>query len=269
MPARKEKRRKLMNKELSILLPAMRAAGSAVLHLQKTGFGVERKANNDLVTEADLLVNDMIMTKLAENFPDDGCLSEESKDHPARLSKQRVWIIDPIDGTIEFANGVPEYAISIALVENSQPILAAIYNPATEEMFHAIKNHGAWLNDQPLACIKEPAQDFLLLASRSEYKRGEWSRYEKQHRIQQIGSIAYKMALVAAGRAHATFSLGPKNEWDVAAGTLLVTEAGGLVSDKYQQPLLFNQSQVLLNSVIATAASCHAQIFALIGSEEK
>ena len=255
-----------MNNETKVLLQAMRSAGNAILQLQRTGFTVEKKANNDLVTQADLVANDMITAFISEHFPEDGWLSEESKDHPARLAKKRVWVIDPIDGTIEFAKGLPEYAISVALVEEGAPIVAAVFNPATDEMFHAVKSEGAWLNDVRIHCDDGSPKQLVLLASRSEYKRGEWQIYEKHHHVQQIGSIAYKLALLAAGRAHATFSLGPKNEWDIAAGVLLVTEAGGRVSDKHRQTLLFNQPNVLQNSIVASAASCHERIFALLGA---
>jgi myo-inositol-1(or 4)-monophosphatase len=254
-----------MDNETRVLLQAMRTAGDAILHLQRTGFTVETKTNRDLVTQADLLANDIITAHLGKHFPDDGCLSEESKDDLARLSKKRVWIIDPIDGTIEFAKGLPEYAISVALVENNEPIVAAIFNPATNELFHAVKGKGAWLHDQRIHCDEESPSQLRLLASRSEYQRGEWASYEPHHCVQQIGSIAYKLALVAAGFAHATFSLGPKNEWDVVAGVLLVKEAGGVVSDKHKQALLFNQRNVLQDSIVATTASSEERIFALLG----
>jgi myo-inositol-1(or 4)-monophosphatase len=253
-----------MDKEINILLDAMRAAGDAVLQLQNKGFSVERKANNDLVTQADLLVNEMIAKTISSHFPNDGWLSEESCDHPLRLTKERVWVIDPIDGTIEFAKGTPEYAISVALVINSEPVVAAVFNPAKKELFHAQKNRGAWLNGNPIRCDEKLSEKLLLLASRSEYKRGEWQSYEKYHQVQQVGSIAYKLALVAAGKAHATFSLGPKNEWDVAAGVLLVREAGGVVSDQYQRRLLFNQPNVLQDSIVATSSHCHERVFNLI-----
>ena len=225
-----------MDKEINVLLDAIRVAGASVLQLQNMGFTVERKANNDLVTQADLLVNEMITTIISSHFPKDGWLSEESCDNPERLTKQRVWVIDPIDGTIEFASGIPEYAISVALVEAGEPIVAAVFNPATNELFHAQKGRGVWLNEQPVKCDERPAKKLLLLASRSEYKRGEWQPYEMQHQVQPVGSIAYKLAMVAAGLAHATFSLAQK---PIGHCSRRVTcqRSGWVISDQHQRPL--------------------------------
>jgi len=240
--------------ELEVMLQAVNEAGQAILKLQQSGFTIDHKANNDLVTEADLLANEIITNRVAKAFPADGWLSEETADNLERLNKQRVWILDPIDGTIEFAKGVPEYGISLALVENGEPILAAVFNPATAELFHAIKDQGAWLNGERIYCNQTTTDKPILLASRSEYKRGEWAQFEAAHKVKQVGSIAYKLALVASGKAHATWSLGPKNEWDIAAGVLLVAEAGGIVSDKNKQAFRFNQQNVLVNGVVASSA---------------
>jgi myo-inositol-1(or 4)-monophosphatase len=251
--------------EQGVLLLAMREAGAAIIRLQRSGFSIEKKANQDIVTQADVLANEIIKSRLMMAFPEDGWLSEENHDDMNRLSQRRVWIIDPIDGTKEFAAGVPEYAISVALVANGVPILASVYNPATDELYHASKDRGAWGGKSRLHCANSTsARDILLLASRSEHARGEWGRFEKVYRVQQMGSIAYKLALVAAGRAHGTFSLGPKNEWDIAAGVLLVTEAGGIVTDKNRQEIQFNRRQVLVDGIVATTADTNNDIFALI-----
>lgn len=253
-----------MRNEATVLLKAVREAGQEIVRLQSAGFSVSRKANNDLVTQADLLANDILKSQLMTHYPDDGWLSEESVDDVRRLSCKRVWIVDPMDGTKEYAHGVPEYAVSVALVENGVPVVAAVYNPAVDEMFHAVKGEGAWLNQQPIHCISSNAGDVLLLASRSEYARGEWDKFLGQCKVEQVGSIAYKLALVAAGRAHGTFSLGPKNEWDIAAGVLLVTEAGGVVTDQQHQQRVFNQKNVLVPGIVATAVGWNEKVFALI-----
>lgn len=249
---------------MDILLQATRSAGAAILKLQVEGFSVARKENRDLVTQADLLANEILRSMLTEHFPAYGWLSEETVDDKGRLDCQYVWVVDPIDGTIEFTHGIPEYAISVALVKNGTPVVAVVFNPASNELFHAVKGKGAWLNNKKLVCNETPSNDFLLLASRSEYKRGEWEAFEVNHRVKVVGSIAYKLALVAAGYAHATFSLSPKNEWDIAAGTLLVLEAGGVVTDKNKKPFLFNQENVLVDGIVASAANISNDIFQLI-----
>ena len=255
-----------MINEIQVLLDSIQAAGAAILDVRKSGFSVSTKSNNDIVTKADLLANDILKSQLTSAFPGYGWLSEESVDDNERLACERVWVVDPIDGTREFATHIPEYAVSVALVERGAPVLAAIFNPATDELFHAAKGLGAFLNKTKIFCQETSVDDILLLASRSEYKRGEWNKFQLVHKVKQVGSIAYKLALIAAGHAQATFSLGPKNEWDIAAGTLLVTEAGGVVSDKQKELLMFNRSQVKVNGVVATTSGSNNQIFNLINS---
>ena len=256
-----------MEHETTILLAAVQEAGQAITSLQKQGFSISRKANNDLLTQADLLANQILKKALTTTFPNIGWLSEECADDVARLACNRVWIVDPIDGTIEFAHGVPEYGISVALVEHGLPILAAVYNPATNELFHAIKGKGAWLNEKSISCCRaEPDKKMILLASRSEYGRGEWDSYQRDYEVKQVGSIAYKLALIAAGRGHATFSLGLKNEWDIAAGVLLVQEAGGIVTDRHRQAIRFNQEKTLVPGIVATIAEFNDAIFAAINA---
>lgn len=253
-----------MHKLIDHLLGAMREAGSAIEQLQATGFSIETKANNDIVTKADLLADEILKDRLLKPFPDYGWLSEESVDNAERLNRQYIWIVDPIDGTKEYATHVPEYAISVALVEYGKPVLASVFNPATGELFHAVRGEGAWLNGVKLDCRSMSAEDVLLLASRSEYKRGEWQVYENVYEVKQVGSIAYKLALIAAGKAHGTFSLGPKNEWDIAAGVLIAEEAGAIVSDKHKKPFLFNQKNVLVDGVVALVPNVNQAVFALI-----
>lgn len=253
-----------LEEEKNILLTAMREAGAAVRKLQQTQLEIKNKANNDIVTEADLRANDILKEALLGAFPEDGWLSEETVDDAKRLTCQRVWIVDPIDGTREYAAGVAEYAVSVALIEQGVPVLASVYNPATHELFYALKGVGAWLNEKKIVCDAPRKEKMRLLASRSEYRRGEWARFEQSCEVVQIGSIAYKLALLAAGRAHATFSLGPKSEWDIAAGVLLVQEAGGEVCDKTRQPFVFNNKNIKVNGIVAVATSVSDAVFSLI-----
>lgn len=251
--------------EINVLVDAVREAGAAILQMQEMGFSIEKKANNDIVTQADLLANNILRSRLSSEFPTYGWLSEESCDDHERLQCEKVWVVDPIDGTKEFATHIPEYAISVALVESGMPIVACVYNPASDEFFHASKDEGAWLNGEPMQCASPVSQqETLLLASRSEYQRGEWARFERLYTVKVVGSIAYKLARVAAGKAQATFSLGPKNEWDIAAGVLLVSEAGGVVTDVRGETFLFNRERVLVDGIVASEASVSDVIFDMI-----
>ncbi len=254
-----------MSDEVNVLLRAMREAGDIILAIQREGFSVERKENNDPVTIADRQANDVLKAALMGSFPSDGWLSEETVDDRRRLEAERVWVVDPIDGTIEYTKSIPEYAVSVALVERGEPVLSAVYNPATGELFHAIKGKGAWLNDVRITCEKAACQHkLILLASRSEDKRGEWNRFKQQHDVRVVGSIAYKLALVAAGKADATFSLGPKSEWDIAAGVLLVNEAGGFAANQKRRAFTFNQHNVLVDGVVGTAGDISDAVYAMI-----
>ena len=251
-------------RETEILLDAIQEAGSSIVKLQEHPIETTYKSNNDPLTAADLLANDILKKYLIGSFPHDGWLSEETVDDHARLTSQRIWIVDPIDGTKEFVKKIPEYSISVALVENGTPILSAVFNPMTRELFHAVKNQGAWLNGKPIHCDCRYDGKLKILASRTEMADGVWSHFMKDSEVKAVGSIAYKLALVAAGMAHSTFSLGPKSEWDIAAGVLLVQEAGGIVTDKSYRPFVFNQKNIRVNGIIACTKGTYPIIHDLI-----
>jgi myo-inositol-1(or 4)-monophosphatase len=252
-----------MDKCLSILADAVREAGLAIAEMRKQGVTVSRKINNDVLTHADLCANQILKARLSDAYPEYGWLSEESIDDAVRLQSRLVWVVDPIDGTREYVEGVPEYAVSAALVECGTPILACVFNPETDELFTAQQGAGVFLNGRRVQCKQSSQERLVLLASRSECNRGEWERFSHEM-VQPVGSIAYKLALVAAGFADATFSLSPKSEWDIAAGVLLVTEAGGVVTDKARLPFAFNQANVIVNGIIASSFHAARRVMAVI-----
>jgi myo-inositol-1(or 4)-monophosphatase len=231
---------------------AMCDAGKAIIKISKQEFDVKQKRNLDPVTSADLEANRILKETLTTQFPEYGWLSEETRDNYKRLNMNRLWIVDPIDGTKEFIEQIPEFSISVALVEKGEPIMGGVYNPSTQEMFTAIKNEGSYLDNHIIKANHPLGQKPKILASRSEMKRGEFNSFEKIAEIKPMGSIAYKLALIAAGQADATFSLSPKNEWDIVAGILLVKEAQGYVSDKKWKSFTFNQKDTLVNSIVAS-----------------
>jgi myo-inositol-1(or 4)-monophosphatase len=239
------------NHELEVLRKAVRQAGQQALKLAAEGFETHIKKDRSPVTTADLAVNQILHEVLLTAFPHDAWLSEETPDDPRRLENKRVWIIDPIDGTKYFMRGVPQYAISVALVESHQPVVAAVYNPATDELFSAVRGMGAWLNGQPIHVT--PARDGrpLILVNPPALERGVFRAIEAAAECRPMGSIAYTLALVSAGRADATLNLDGLNEWDVAGGVLLIEEAGGTVMDRNGSPLLFNQSKTTIRGILA------------------
>ncbi len=255
--------------ELEILVKASKRASTELLALAKKGFKKTFKKNDDPVTTGDLLVNTILQEELFNNFPDIAILSEETKDDFKRLENDKVWIIDPIDGTKEFVGQIPDYSISVALVENGVSQIGLVHNPMRNELFTAIKGYGAFLNNEQIHVKPEIDSKLTFLASRSEIKRGEWEIFENEANVIPVGSIAYKLAMVAAGRADATFSLGPKNEWDIASGCLLIEEAGGIASDSYGESFIFNQKNTLVNSIVGTSKVASKKVFELINKMRK
>lgn len=259
--------------ELHTVLKAAREitleAGTAIRGYFKHSYEVRDKSYDNPVTTADLAADRILREGLTAAFPDYGWLSEETVDDPTRLSRSRVWVVDPIDGTKEFIMGIPEFAISVALVEAGQVVLGIVYNPATQEMFHAVRDGGAFLNDAPMrVSAREQVSGARVPASRSECKRGEFEPFATTFEITPTGSIAYKMALIASGQGDATWSRGPKHEWDVCGGALLVEEAGGRVTDLACQPYRFNQPRPKVNGVVATNGALHDEVMALVSAAQ-
>ena len=187
---------------------------------------------------------------------EEGWLSEEGVDDLSRLQKRRVWIVDPLDGTREFVAGVPEFCISIAMVEDGRAVAGGVCNPVTNEVFIGSLEAGITYNGQPAqASRRTELAGADILASRSEMRRGEWKKFSKAgFNIRPMGSVAYKLALVAAGLADATFTLVSKHEWDVAGGAALVESAGGKVRMLNGERLHCNNRSVLISGLLACGA---------------
>ncbi len=196
----------------------------------------------------------------------EGWLSEESVDDPIRLQRSRVWVVDPLDGTREFVKGIPEFCASIGFVENGRPVAGGIYNPATEETFLGSIDSGVTYNGKPArASQRNTLEGALILASRSEVKRGEWKAFENTaFKIRPMGSVAYKLALVSAGLADVTFTLTPKNEWDVVAGAALAQSGGGFVSTLERTTLTANRRDPLLSGLLACGPFLRDELLALV-----
>ncbi len=253
-----------VDREKQALEQCIREAGRVVYQMAREGFETARKANQDPVTTADLAADRILREGLLAACPGTEWLSEETRDRPERLAAERVWIVDPIDGTKEFVSGIPEYAVSVALVERGTPILGAVFNPATDELYLAARGQGVTRNGQAVRSDRPLPDKPVILASRSEVKRGEWDIFRPLAEIRICGSIAYKLALVAAAQADSTFSLGPKNEWDIAAGILLVMEAGGYSADKAGKPYVLNQANTLVNGIVASTRSARELTIELV-----
>ena len=243
--------------ELRIVTEAIRAAGAEALRFASDGFEVHIKPDRSPVTSADLAVNGILEGRLRKAFPDDGWLSEESPDDPARLEKARVWVIDPIDGTKAFIRREPEFCISVALIEAGHPVVAAIFNPSTDELFSARRGGGLFFNDEPAAWPEHSANPNPVIAlSPWEDEAGRFTSLGIHAASRPMRSIAWALALAAGGRIQAVATFEPENEWDVAAGTLLIEETGGTITDGSGQRLEFNRPNPCYRGIIATHPAC-------------
>ena len=259
-----------LDREKTTAISAAQAAGAVIRAVYETNYRVDYKHNDSPVTVADHEANHKIHQIIHRAFPHDGWLSEETTDSPARLSKRRVWVVDPLDGTKEFIDKIPEFAVSIGLIEEGRPILGVIYYPALDELIWAVCGRGAWgrtgatndtrLHVSPTARLAEAT----VLSSRSETKRGEWKPFQSLFRAQPAGGMAHKLATVAKGEADATFTLVPKNEWDLCAGVVLIEEAGGMLTTLGGRPVVFNQATTLLQGLVASNRRLHPQLMAVV-----
>jgi myo-inositol-1(or 4)-monophosphatase len=225
-----------------------------------------KPSDGSLVTEADRCVNRALRVSLLRG--EEGWLSEEDTDDLERVRKKRVWVVDPLDGTREFIAGIPEWAISVAMVEDGRAIAGGICNPATGEVFIGCKETGVIYNGTPAqASRKHCLEGAVVLASRTEVERGEWACYERaRFAVRPTGSIAYKLARVAVGLADATWTFDGRNEWDIAGGVALVEAAGGYVQFLPNFRPSFNKKSTRLPGLFACGPFLRDQVAALLAS---
>jgi myo-inositol-1(or 4)-monophosphatase len=237
--------------ELAVAEQAARDAGVAVMGLFKGKFDVREKSKNNPVTTADLEANRIIHESIQKNFPNDGWLSEEDPDDAQRLSLSRVWVVDPIDGTKEFIEGVPQFAISIGLVVDGRPQVAIVFNPAKERFYQAVAGQGAFLNGAAIRVTgRNEIDGAQLLVSRSEPQK-RFQVFVDRCALRPVGSIAYRLAKVAGGDGDGTLTFRNIHEWDICAGVLIVEEAGGKAVDGDGNLMMFNRQQAKHKGVVA------------------
>jgi myo-inositol-1(or 4)-monophosphatase len=245
---------------------ALNAASQVLSRFTPGEIEYEYKIGHDPVTEADRAVDEVLRKNLLRDG--EGWLSEESVDDLTRLERSRVWVVDPLDGTREFVAGIPEFCVSVALVENGKPVAGGICNPATQETFIGSLETGVTYNGKPAhPSLREGLEGALVLASRSEVKRGEWEAFSNgAFRVRPMGSVAYKLALVSAGLADVTFTLTPKHEWDVAAGAALVLSSGGFVQTLENAELRCNRRKPLLSGLLACGPFLRDDLVSLVNN---
>jgi len=228
-------------------------AGRFAIKLWDTDFRRWEKSPGNPVCAVDLEVDGMLRYRLGELLPDAGWLSEETIDNAARLDAERIWVVDPIDGTRDYLRGRPGWAVSIALVENGRPVIGVLDAPARQEVWTAQAGAGAFRNGVRLRA-----------AERSDLAgaRVPADQLPKVDRdltmVAKPNSIALRIAMVAAGEADLLATIRWGNEWDIAAAVLLAEEAGAAVSDAFGRPLAFNTPKAQAFGVLASAPGIHA-----------
>jgi len=242
--------------ELACALAAASEAGEILARYFAAGeSGWQKTADervDDPVTRADLEADTAIRRQIRERFPDDAIVTEEADDVTG-AEGARTWIVDPMDGTREFVDGIPEFAVSIALVEAGEPIVAVIANPLASITVCATRGGGCWRDGVRVAVSDcQDIERATAIASRSETKRGDWDDITDWFaEIRTMGSIAWKLSAVACAVGDLNISVRPKHSWDVCAGDLLVREAGGVYFDREGIPANYRDPHQILPGRIA------------------
>jgi len=226
--------------------------GAAILQahsLRRSDLIIDKKARNDLVSQADRDAEAAIIEHLRESTPDFGIVAEETG---GQTSGAATWYIDPLDGTTNFLHGIPHYAVSVGLIahagttvegsaplEHDTPVIGVVYDPNREELFTAVYGVGSWLNEHRLSCSQTESFSEALLATgfpfrdfsfAEEYMPTLHAALPDTRGVRRMGSAALDLAWVACGRYDGYWEMGLA-PWDVAAGTLIVREAGGIAQD--------------------------------------
>ena len=243
--------------DLKLLEDTVREAG----HIARKYYGGDykrwSKEGGSPVTEADLAVNKYLCDHLTAARPAYGWLSEENTDDPARLSRRNVFIIDPIDGTIAFLKNRPHFTICAAIVAEGRPCCGVVYNPVKQELYSARQGAGAHCNGLTIQVEeRKELEGCAMLGDPSQLTRAPWPPMHVQNR----NSVAYRLALVADGTADASVSLTSKRDWDLAAADIILSEAGGRLTDASGAVLIYNRPVTLQSSLVAANPELHTAI---------
>jgi len=238
--------------ELDVAVRLARQAGNLIMCHYRTGLAVDHKAGDEPVTAADHAADDLISAGLRAAFPDDGLLTEESEDDLSRLEKERVWIVDPLDGTTEFITETGEFAVQIALTKQGAPVLGVVYQPPNDHLYYALQGRGAYqVNDGRATRLRvssalDPAK-MCLVASRSHYS--DFLEAARQtfgiQKVKRMGSVGLKVGVVARGLCDLYLATNVAKEWDICAPHALMLEAGGVLTDLCGEPLVYNKAEIV------------------------
>jgi 3'(2'), 5'-bisphosphate nucleotidase len=259
--------------ELSIACELARAAGAAILEHYEGPLNIKQKNYDDdtePVTQADMIANELIVTGLKREFPNDGILAEESVDTKRRLEKSRVWMVDPLDGTNGFIEGNGDFAVQIGLAEDSRCALGVVYQPLTGVLYRAVSGGGTWIErpqfepEQAKVSGKKTLSEMRLAASRSHRSprmNKVVTRFGFRDEVQR-GSVGIKIGLLVEQQCDVYIHLSPRTkQWDTCAPEIILTEAGGRITDLFGYPLKYNVPDVQnRNGLAASNGISHDQI---------
>jgi myo-inositol-1(or 4)-monophosphatase len=247
--------------DLDLLRDAAHEAGRLALSLQEGGLKIRSKPGGSPVTNADLAADALLLDRLTKARPDYGWLSEETADDRRRLATRRVFMVDPIDGTVAYIKGRPWWSVSVAVVEDGRALAGVIYAPGIEDTYEAERGGGAFLNGQPIAASHcADLATCSMLSPRGALGVGAWAGPWPEMRIENRNSVALRMALVAAGAFDAAVALSPKSDWDIAAGLVIADEAGAVSTDHRGRELRLNRADPRHPSLVCAGPELHPLI---------
>lgn len=249
------------------LTAAVREAGALALKSHRQEFKTWIKHGDSPVSEVDIAVNDLLRERLLTPPSDDGWLSEESENDPTRITKRRVWVIDPIDGTKAYIAGREDWSISAALVEEGRPTIAALFAPVTDELFVAVLGGGATRNAAPIGASSGTAMDGARIAGPRRVLDSIAARHPELVVVPRIHSLALRLVRVAQGDIDAAIAGGSSHDWDLAAADLLVHEAGGMLTSLDGAPLIYNQENPVHNVLVAAGRERHSALLELMRAQ--
>jgi len=257
-----------LSNELEVAVRLARQAAAAIMDYYQTGVAVDYKDGDEPVTAADRAADRIIGAGLREHFADDGLLSEESADDPRRLDRERVWIVDPLDGTADFIDHTGDFAVQIALTVAGRPVLGVVYQPLQDLMFHARRGQGAYLvhdgerTQLHVSAVSDPGR-MCLVASRSHFS--PFIRAAQRalgiERVHQAGGVGVKIGMLARGACDLYLTTNVCKEWDLCAPHAVLQEAGGTFTNLLGEPLIYNRAGVQeCHGLAASNGQAHSQI---------
>ena len=250
--------------DLALLIDAARAAGALALDYQARGLTVASKHDRSPVTDGDIAVNALLKERLLGARPGYGWLSEETVDNPARLSKQRVFVVDPIDGTRAYMNKTPWYSISVAVVEDGRPTAGVVFAPALDALYSGEAGGTAQVNGSAIRVgSARTLEGCAMLADTRAIGAAAWPDMN----VDQRNSIALRLCLVAGDVFDAAVSVSTLHEWDLAAGDLIAGLAGAAVTDSRGERLAYNQAVPKARGLICANERLHSLILETLGDK--